>query len=144
MMVSAFGGHDLIMGAYEEAVKEKYKFFSHGTLCSFYKRETLLYNSCWGSGSRMGTSTPKQFLKLNEKPILIHTVESTDFDNNAHFIIALPFSEFDYWRQLCKHHNLKIPHQLSKGGNNRFELLKTHLAKSAKKASFAFMMVCAH
>ena len=30
MMVSAFGGHDLIMGAYEEAVKEKYKFFSYG------------------------------------------------------------------------------------------------------------------
>ena len=30
MMVSAFGGHDLIMSAYEEAVKEKYKFFSYG------------------------------------------------------------------------------------------------------------------
>ena len=30
MMVSAFAGHDLIMDAYEEAVKEKYKFFSYG------------------------------------------------------------------------------------------------------------------
>jgi S-adenosylmethionine:tRNA ribosyltransferase-isomerase len=30
MMVSAFGGHDLIMCAYEEAIKEKYKFFSYG------------------------------------------------------------------------------------------------------------------
>ena len=30
MMVSAFGGHDLIMSAYQEAVKEKYKFFSYG------------------------------------------------------------------------------------------------------------------
>ena len=30
MMVSAFGGHDLIMSAYEEAIKEKYKFFSYG------------------------------------------------------------------------------------------------------------------
>ena len=30
MMVSAFGGHDLIMEAYEEAVKEKYKFYSYG------------------------------------------------------------------------------------------------------------------
>jgi len=30
MMVSAFGGHELIMRAYKEAIKEKYKFFSYG------------------------------------------------------------------------------------------------------------------
>ncbi len=30
MMTCAFGGHELIMEAYEEAMKEKYKFFSYG------------------------------------------------------------------------------------------------------------------
>jgi len=30
MMVSAFAGHDLMKKAYEEAVKEKYKFYSYG------------------------------------------------------------------------------------------------------------------
>jgi S-adenosylmethionine:tRNA ribosyltransferase-isomerase len=30
MMVSAFAGHDLMMKAYKEAVKEKYKFYSYG------------------------------------------------------------------------------------------------------------------
>jgi len=30
MMVCAFGGYDFVMEAYEEAVKEKYKFFSYG------------------------------------------------------------------------------------------------------------------
>ncbi|RED50266.1 tRNA preQ1(34) S-adenosylmethionine ribosyltransferase-isomerase QueA [Seonamhaeicola aphaedonensis] len=30
MMVSAFAGHDFIMKAYEEAVKEKYRFYSYG------------------------------------------------------------------------------------------------------------------
>ena len=30
MMVSAFAGHDFIMKAYEEAIKEKYKFYSYG------------------------------------------------------------------------------------------------------------------
>jgi len=30
MMVSAFAGHDLMKEAYEEAVKEKYKFYSYG------------------------------------------------------------------------------------------------------------------
>lgn len=30
IMISAFGGYDLIMEAYEEAVKEEYRFFSYG------------------------------------------------------------------------------------------------------------------
>lgn len=30
MMISAFTGHDLMMKAYDEAVKEKYKFYSYG------------------------------------------------------------------------------------------------------------------
>ncbi|MCB9189069.1 MAG: tRNA preQ1(34) S-adenosylmethionine ribosyltransferase-isomerase QueA [Flavobacteriales bacterium] len=30
MMVSAFGGYDLIMEAYKEAIKEKYRFYSYG------------------------------------------------------------------------------------------------------------------
>lgn len=30
MMVSAFAGHDFVMEAYEEAIKEKYKFYSYG------------------------------------------------------------------------------------------------------------------
>jgi len=30
MMISAFGGHELMMSSYEEAVKEKYRFYSYG------------------------------------------------------------------------------------------------------------------
>ena len=30
IMVAGFGGHDLIMEVYEEAVKEKYRFYSYG------------------------------------------------------------------------------------------------------------------
>ena len=30
MMVSAFGGYDLINKAYKEAIKEKYRFYSYG------------------------------------------------------------------------------------------------------------------
>jgi len=30
IMISAFGGHDFVMAAYEEAVKERYRFFSYG------------------------------------------------------------------------------------------------------------------
>ncbi|MCC5921972.1 MAG: S-adenosylmethionine:tRNA ribosyltransferase-isomerase, partial [Cyclobacteriaceae bacterium] len=30
MMAAAFGGYDLVMEAYQEAIKEKYRFFSYG------------------------------------------------------------------------------------------------------------------
>lgn len=30
MMISAFGGHEFVMEAYEEAIKEKYRFYSYG------------------------------------------------------------------------------------------------------------------
>jgi S-adenosylmethionine:tRNA ribosyltransferase-isomerase len=30
MMISAFAGHDLMMKAYQEAIKEKYRFYSYG------------------------------------------------------------------------------------------------------------------
>jgi S-adenosylmethionine:tRNA ribosyltransferase-isomerase len=29
-MVCAFGGYDLMMKAYKEAIKDKYKFFTYG------------------------------------------------------------------------------------------------------------------
>ena len=30
LLVAALAGHDLIMGSYRQAVKEKYRFFSYG------------------------------------------------------------------------------------------------------------------
>jgi 2-C-methyl-D-erythritol 4-phosphate cytidylyltransferase len=76
----------------------------------------------------MGSSIPKQFLELNSKPILTHTIERLNrFVTNAEFIVALPESQFDYWKELCKKHHLSIPHKLSKGGETRFESVKNAL-----------------
>jgi len=36
MLVSAFAGYELIMNAYTQAVKEKYRFFSYGDACLIY------------------------------------------------------------------------------------------------------------
>ncbi len=82
-----------------------------------------------GSGSRMSSSIHKQFLKLNSKPILIHTIERLNrFVNNAEFIVALPKSQFEYWKELRKKYHLSIPHKLSKGGKTRFESVKNALS----------------
>ena len=36
MLVSAFAGREKVLSAYEEAIREKYRFFSFGDACFFY------------------------------------------------------------------------------------------------------------
>ncbi len=81
-----------------------------------------------GSGSRMQSSTPKQFLPINQKPILLHTLERLYASvNQAELIIVLPPSQFDVWKTICKEYQVNIPHQLCGGGTTRFESVKNAL-----------------
>ncbi len=82
-----------------------------------------------GSGLRMGHSIPKQFLLLNGKPILLHTIERFfNYDNNINLVIVLPQEQVKYWKQLCTEHNCLIPHQIAPGGSTRFQSVKSGLS----------------
>ncbi len=81
-----------------------------------------------GSGTRMGSAIPKQFLLLNGKPVLMHTIEA--FHNckaQPHIILVLHANFHAYWQQLCIDHNFTVPHQLIKGGETRFHSVKNGL-----------------
>ncbi len=81
-----------------------------------------------GSGTRMGSAIPKQFLLLNGKPVLMHTIEA--FHNcvaQPHILLVLHADFHTYWHQLCADHNFTIPHQLIKGGETRFHSVKNGL-----------------
>lgn len=81
-----------------------------------------------GSGSRMLSATPKQFLLLNGIPVLMHTMQA--FHNSLslpQLIIVLPADFHAYWKQLCTTHNFTIPHQLVNGGETRFHSVKNGL-----------------
>ena len=83
-----------------------------------------------GSGSRMGSTIPKQFLDLNSKPILMQTINKMHSSlEGSEIILALPKSEFDTWKNLCQQHQFNISHQLVEGGNTRFESVKNALQK---------------
>jgi 2-C-methyl-D-erythritol 4-phosphate cytidylyltransferase len=74
-----------------------------------------------GSGKRMGTELPKQFLELNGKPILVHTIERFhNFNNQLNIIVVMNEEYIDYWGDLCRTIGLSIPHQVVKGGKERF------------------------
>lgn len=81
-----------------------------------------------GSGSRMNNTTPKQFLELAEKPLLMHTFEAFyRFDPAIEFILVLPASEHKRWENLCQKFSFKISHRVVSGGSTRFESVKNGL-----------------
>ena len=82
-----------------------------------------------GKGERMGSETPKQFLELSGKPILMHTIEKfkSTFPT-IEIILALPENQIDFWKELCSLHKFDInSHQLVFGGKTRFHSVKNAL-----------------
>jgi 2-C-methyl-D-erythritol 4-phosphate cytidylyltransferase len=83
-----------------------------------------------GSGTRMGSNIPKQFLAFQGKPILMHTLEAfQQFDPALQIILVLPENEIPQWEALCQQHNFHLPVILQKGGKNRCESVKNGLDK---------------
>ncbi|MDR3694827.1 2-C-methyl-D-erythritol 4-phosphate cytidylyltransferase [Mucilaginibacter sp.] len=81
-----------------------------------------------GSGSRMQAAVPKQFLALNGRPVLMHTVAAFfNSASNPNIIIVLPAAYQSYWEQLCAEYNFNIAHQLINGGETRFHSVKNGL-----------------
>lgn len=82
-----------------------------------------------GSGQRLGTAKPKQFLLLAGKPVLMHTIEK--FHSaipQIKIILVLPFDHIEYWNRLISEQRFLIAHQLVAGGDTRFESVKNGLA----------------
>jgi 2-C-methyl-D-erythritol 4-phosphate cytidylyltransferase len=74
-----------------------------------------------GSGKRMGAEIPKQFLELDGRPVLMHTIERfKTFNDSIEIITVLPENQLRFWIDLQKKHSFDILHTLVKGGANRF------------------------
>jgi 2-C-methyl-D-erythritol 4-phosphate cytidylyltransferase len=82
-----------------------------------------------GSGSRMNAPVAKQFLLLNNLPILMHTLNRFyQYDPIIELILVLPEEQFDYWKTLCITFHFSLKHQLIAGGEVRFESVKKGLS----------------
>lgn len=81
-----------------------------------------------GSGSRMQNKIAKQFLLLDGKPLLMHTLEAfAACPLNPEILLVLNIHQHQYWEELCKTHSFTISHQLIKGGEQRFHSVKNGL-----------------
>ena len=80
-----------------------------------------------GSGSRMGAEFPKQFILLNGKPIILHTLERIhEVISIEDIILVIPESELSRWREVAKgtaFENVSIAF----GGETRFDSVKSGL-----------------
>jgi 2-C-methyl-D-erythritol 4-phosphate cytidylyltransferase len=76
-----------------------------------------------GSGKRMATQVPKQFLPLQDKPILMHTLEAFHaYDAHLQLVLVLPEAQVDYWLELCETHQFSLPHTITFGGKETFPI----------------------
>lgn len=74
-----------------------------------------------GSGQRMGSNIPKQFLEIAGRPILMHTLANFfQWKSKSQLILVLPEGQITNWETLCNKHRFDIPHQVVQGGKERF------------------------
>ncbi len=90
-----------------------------------------------GSGSRMQSSVSKQFLLLNDKPILQRTIEQFLAVLPAQqIVLVLPAAEQFTWDVLCEQHAFHPPIQLVDGGTTRFQSVRNGLQSIQAAAGF--------
>jgi 2-C-methyl-D-erythritol 4-phosphate cytidylyltransferase len=81
-----------------------------------------------GSGKRMGSELPKQYLELAGKPVLMRTLERFKaFDESIELITVLPENQLLFWAELQKKYSFDIPHTIVKGGKARFYSVRNGL-----------------
>ncbi|TDE12722.1 2-C-methyl-D-erythritol 4-phosphate cytidylyltransferase [Dyadobacter psychrotolerans] len=81
-----------------------------------------------GSGSRMKSNIPKQFIAVNGLPILMHTINAfKSYSSNIFINVVLPKEQLTSWKELCMEYGFETDHQLVVGGETRFDSVKNGL-----------------
>lgn len=78
-----------------------------------------------GSGKRMQSEIPKQFIPVAEKPLLMWAVESFEAVlPELNKLIVIPENHIALWKDLCNQFDFKTDHQIVSGGITRFHSVK--------------------
>lgn len=81
-----------------------------------------------GSGSRMGTTLPKQFLLLKDKPVLYYTLKTfLEAYDDLKVILVLPVQYTDMGQEIIDAFFDKDRIQITAGGDSRFQSVKNGL-----------------
>ena len=93
------------------------------------ERKKYLVVTAGGSGVRMGSALPKQFLELGGRAVLQRTIERfLEACPDIKVITVLPEAHMGWWRLYCRDRNFLCPQRLVPGGFTRFHSVKNALA----------------
>jgi len=82
-----------------------------------------------GSGTRMGGKIPKQYLQLQGKPIVIHTLEKfRNFDPEIKLIVVLAAAHQEFWTRIKASYEMAGDVIIARGGATRYASVKNGLA----------------
>lgn len=92
-----------------------------------------------GIGSRMGNSTPKQFLLLHDKPVLYYTIKTfLEAYGDVKIILVLPEEYMDMGREIVDGYFDYSRIQITAGGDTRFHSVQNGL-KLVHEESIVFV-----
>jgi 2-C-methyl-D-erythritol 4-phosphate cytidylyltransferase len=87
-----------------------------------------------GSGNRMNSEIPKQFLPVGGIPILVHTLKRfTDYSSGLKIILVLPENEIANWEVIASKYFFKNPLEIVSGGTSRYQSVKNGLQSIKEK-----------
>ena len=92
-----------------------------------------------GSGSRMNTAIPKQFLLLKEKPVIYYTLNAfLQAYNDIEIILVLPKEHLFEGQKIINEYFRNNSIQIISGGDTRFNYVKNGL-QLIKEESIVFV-----
>ena len=94
------------------------------------ERKKYVIFTAGGSGTRMKSSEPKQFLLLDGLPVLHRSILAfVDACPDVKVVTVLPREHVSLWEDLCTKYPLDVPQRIVEGGITRFHSVKNALAK---------------
>ena len=94
------------------------------------ERKKYVVFTAGGSGSRMGSVLPKQFMLLGGIPVLQRSIIAfRRACPDVKVVTVLPKEHIETWKRLCNETAFDIPQILVQGGITRFHSVKNALAK---------------
>ena len=89
-----------------------------------------------GSGRRMQSSLPKQFMILGNEPVVARTINTfAEVLPGAEIVVVLPAEHIELWRSLAARFDVAV-HKCVAGGKERFDSVKRGIEALSSEVEF--------
>lgn len=95
-----------------------------------------------GTGSRFGSTMPKQFCDLKGRPVVMHTIDRLKqvLPGGSEIILVISRPMIELWEKLCEDHYFRSP-AIAFGGETRWASVRNALSLLPNDAEGSIVMV---